>query len=373
MSVSANPELLVDVRNRVAHLTLNRPHALNALTFDMLKEMRVLFEQWALDRNICAVVVRGSGEKAFCAGGDVRSLYNSITGRGPRMHVDFFITEYTLNYQLHRFLKSTGKPYLALMDGIVMGGGMGISQGATLRIVGARTKMAMPETKIGLFPDVGGTYFLSRAKDAIGLYLGLTSNVIDGADAIHANLADTYLTREAQAALMDGLDHLQWSSTPLADVEALVKRLAVAPPPTPIARWDSAISRHFTGKPNVAAIIDALRADPSPDTREWSEATAAELMCHSPTLLEVTKRQIETSPKRVIADCLRQELGMMFRTCELPDIVEGIRALAIDKDNQPKWNPPTLAEVDTALVDSFFVPRWSADAHPLANLEQQFG
>ncbi len=365
--------ILVEIRNHVAYLTLNRPQALNALSLDMLHAMRALFDQWAVDPNIYAVISRGAGDKAYCAGGDVRGLYNSITELGPRVHEDFFITEYTLNYQMHRFLKSTGKPYLAMIDGIVMGGGMGISQGATFRIAGERTKMAMPETKIGLFPDVGGTYFLSRATGASGLYLGLTSNVINGADAIYAGLADAYMSREAQVQLIDGLGTLAWSATPLADIIKLINDLKNEPPASPLASHESAITRHFSEKSNVAAIIASLEAETNSEQREWAAGIAADLKKRSPTFMEVTKRQIEMGHKLSVADCLRLELGMMTRAFEHPDVIEGIRALAIDKDNQPKWQPASVEAVNVATVNSFFAPRWSADAHPLASLERQLG
>jgi enoyl-CoA hydratase/carnithine racemase len=373
MHNSSYDEILVEVRNHVAHLTMNRPQALNALSFDMLKQMRERFDQWAQDPNIYAVVARGSGEKAFCAGGDVRGLYNSITSLGPRVHEDFFIAEYTLNYQMHRFLKSTGKPYIAIMDGIVMGGGMGISQGATFRIVGDRTKMAMPETKIGLFPDVAGTYFLSRATGATGLYLGLTSNVINGADAVAAKLADAYMTVDAQQAFLQQLDQITWTTAPLNDVVRLVTTNATSAPPSTLAAVTQTMDKHFAGKHNVQDIITSLLSETEPSVSDWAHKTAADLQKRSPTLMEVTRRQIENGHKLSVAECLRLELAMMYRAFEHPDVVEGIRALAIDKDNQPHWSPATLAEVSGDVVESFFAPRWSPAEHPLAKLEQQFG
>ncbi|MBC7625206.1 MAG: enoyl-CoA hydratase/isomerase family protein [Aeromicrobium sp.] len=377
MHNSTNDEILVEVRNHVAHLTLNRPQALNALSLDMLKRLRELFDGWAHDPNVYAVVARGSGPKAFCAGGDVRGLYNSITGLGPRLHEEFFITEYTLNYQMHRFLKSTGKPYIALMDGIVMGGGMGISQGATFRIVGDRTKMAMPETKIGLFPDVAGTYFLSRATGAMGLYLGLTSNMINGADAIAARLADTYMTVDAQHLFFQQLDAVNWSNTPLNDVVRLITSNATTAPASmlssSLASLRDVIEKHFAGKKNVQDIIASLEAETEPSAIKWAHKTVEDLQKRSPTLMTVTKQQIENGHKLSVAECLRLELGMMYRAFEHSDVVEGIRALAIDKDNQPRWSPPTLAGVDTEVVASFFAPRWTAAEHPLAKLEEQFG
>lgn len=374
MTSSPTNELIVDIRNHVAHLTFHRPHALNALSLDMLKSMRRMFDAWANDTAIYAVVTHGSGEKAYCAGGDVRGLYNSVTGTDPRVHEDFFQTEYTLNYQMHRFLKNTGKPYIAMIDGIVMGGGMGVSQGATLRIVGDRTKMAMPETKIGLFPDVGGTYFLSRATDAIGLYLGLSSNVINGVDALHAKLADLYMSRDAQTSFLGGLDTMDWSSNPLGDVVRLAKQLATDDaniPTSPLASVGDTLAQSFTGKPNVSAIIDALNN--APQQHEWAAKTAHDLGLRSPTLMEVTKRQIEHGGKLALADCLRLEYNMMMQVFDHPDVVEGIRALAIDKDNKPIWSPATLNNVTPAMIDAFFTPRWAPQDHPLANLEAQYG
>ncbi len=374
--MSENPsddELVVQVRNRVAFLTLNRPKALNALSLGMLHGMRKLFTEWAADPSIVAVVSQGAGEKAYCAGGDVRGLYGSITGEGPRVHEEFFITEYTLNYQMHRLLKATGKPYIALMDGIVMGGGMGISQGATFRIVGDRTKMAMPETKIGLFPDVGATYFLSRATDAIGMYLGLTSNVINGADAVFAKLADTHMTAEAQSKFVDRLSTNTWSASPLADIVSMINSLKTSPPPSAISAVNDAISRHFANKTSVAAILESLRSEADEPAKSWANKTADDLLMRSPLLMEVTKRQLEQGHKMHLADALRLELNMMYRAFECPDVVEGIRALAIDKDNNPRWQPPSLDRVDDELVASFFEPRWMPETHPLASLQQQFG
>lgn len=374
MTSLPSDEIIVEIRNHIAFLTFNRPSALNAITFEMLQTMRHLFDEWASDNSIHAVVSMGSGEKAYCAGGDVRGLYNSITGTGPRVHEHFFATEYTLNYQMHRFFKNCGKPYIAMIDGIVMGGGMGVSQGATLRIVGDRTKMAMPETKIGLFPDVGGTYFLSRATGATGLYLGLTSNVINGADALHAKLADLYMNRDAQTQFLEGLDHAVWSANPLAEVVQLAKQFSTPAsemPVSPLAALGTTLATHFSGKAHVINIIDSLLAEKH--HTEWAKKIAADLRLRSPTLLEVTKRQIETGGKMLLADCLRMEYNMMMQVFDHSDVVEGIRALAIDKDNQPKWSPDNLHDVTPAMVDAYFAPRWPKENHPLAHLEKLYG
>ena len=210
----ANGELLVDIRNAVAHLTLNRPQVLNALTHGMIRGMAELFTRWARDDHVKAIVMRGAGEKAFCAGGDIRSLHESALANGT-LHHELFIDEYRLDYQLHRYVK----PVICVLDDIVMGGGMGISQGSGFRLVGPKTKMAMPETGIGLFPDVGGSYFLSRSP--VGMYLGLTGQIIRGADALYARLADRFMTTEAIGELLQRLGTHIWSPSPAEDIAAL--------------------------------------------------------------------------------------------------------------------------------------------------------
>ena len=370
----ANTELQVDIRNHVAYLTLNRPAALNALTPAMLAGMGELFTQWANDPNIKAVISLGAGEKAYCAGGDVRGLHASLTAADGKVHDEFFRVEYALNYQMHRFLKNSGKPYIAMIDGIVMGGGMGIAQGATLRIVGERTKMAMPETAIGLFPDVGGSYFLSRCPGAIGLYLGLTGVTIKATDAIHASLADLYMSREEQTKFFAGLDVLQWTNNPLGDVVQLAKPLSTnAPEAAPLLALQPIIEAHFASKPSVAAIIGSLQQETRPQFSEWAQQTITRLRKHSPTLLCVAKRQIETAATMKLADCFRMELNIVEQCLTQRDMVEGIRALLIDKNNQPRWNPTTLAEVTPPMVDAFFAPKWPPAEHPLQNLEARFG
>ena len=381
MNVYANGELLVEIRNHIAYLTLNRPAALNALSMDMLDGISELFSRWANDPEIKAVITLGAGEKAYCAGGDVRGLYASLTHPDGKVHDEFFKVEYALNYQMHRLLKNTGKPYIALIDGIVMGGGMGIAQGATLRIVGERTKMAMPETAIGLFPDVGGSYFLSRCPGAIGLYLGLSGVTIKAADAIYAGLADLSMSRDAQGQFFAGLDSMKWSENALGDIVNLAKSLsttALEPAPVLGLAFDlkalaPVIETHFSKQPGVIAIIDSLQNETRVEYAEWAQQTVNRLRKFSPTMLNVTKRQFETAATMTLADCFRMELNLVEQCFTQRDVVEGIRALLIDKDNAPRWNPATLGEVTPAMIDAFFAPRWTAATHPLHDLEARFG
>ena len=258
-SLNSNNEITVDIRNHIAHLTLNRPQALNALTHGMIQSMAALFADWATDDDIKAIIVRGAGEKAFCAGGDIRALYNKAK-RGDTGLLEFFCEEYALDFAIHRYLVNTGKPCVAWIDGIVMGGGMGISQGAVLRIVGGRTKMAMPETTIGLFPDVGGSYFLSRCPGAVGLYLGLTGQTIKAADAIYAGLATHHIASESAFEFDYALDSMvDWRAGPIVAMQDIIRKFARAPiEPGILPALRGAIEQHFSAKPSVAAIIASL-------------------------------------------------------------------------------------------------------------------
>jgi enoyl-CoA hydratase/carnithine racemase len=369
MSTSyANGDLIVDIRNHVAHLTLHRPQTLNALTHEMIVELTHLLNSWAIDDRVKAIIVRGAGEKSFCAGGDVRALYEAgKRGDGSAHH--FFREEYELNFKIHRYLVNTGKPYIAWIDGIVMGGGMGISQGAPIRIVGGRTKMAMPETAIGLFPDVGGTFFLSRCPGAIGLYLGLTGQTIRAADALYAGLATHHIASETAFEFDYALDMLvEWSLGTVLALHSIVEKFSSHPiEPATLPPLREAIEHHFAGKRDVVAIIDSLAAETK--HAEWAAKTVALLHKRSPTMLEVTKRAIERAEKLSLADCFRMEMDLVTRTFEHGDVVEGIRALIIDKDQSPKWKPASLAEVSPDNIDHFFASPWQREQHPLKNLK----
>ena len=363
----SNGELLVDIRNHVAHLTLNRPQVLNALTHDMIKDMAELFTHWAADDGIKAIVMRGAGEKAFCAGGDIRALRDSALNNGS-LHHDLFIDEYRLDYQLHRYVK----PVICVLDGIVMGGGMGIAQGSGFRLVGPKTKMAMPETGIGLFPDVGGSTFLSRSP--VGMYLGLTGQIIKAADSIYAKLADRFMTTEALAAMIQQLDRLSWTAQPADDVAALIESYSTAPTDAPqLPSLQPAINLHFAAQKCVAEMIISLESERRPEYAEWAATTVGILTKRSPTLLEVTRRQINRGRKQSLAENFRMELGIVYHCFEHGDLMEGIRAVILDKDNSPRWSPATLAELQEADVAAFFGSRWDNGRHPLAALEKQFG
>lgn len=274
---SATDQVLAEVRNHIGHLTLNRPAGLNALTLEMVRSLQRHLDQWAQDPQVHAVMLRGEGPKGFCAGGDIRSLHDSFKA-GETLHEDFFVEEYALDLCIHRYRK----PVLVLMDGFTLGGGMGLAQGCDLRIVTERSRLGMPEVGIGYFPDVGGSYFLSRAPGELGIYLGVSGSQIKAADALYCGLADWYLDSEKLTALDDGLDRLSFGTSPLKDLQGLLAGLGTqALEDAPLAKLRPVID-HFFALPDLPSILEQLRAVAIGDSRQWALDTADLLDTRSP-------------------------------------------------------------------------------------------
>jgi enoyl-CoA hydratase len=364
----ACPEVETEVRGRLGCITLSRPRALNALSLPMIRALAATLLVWRDDPTIEAVAIRGRGKEgpfgAFCAGGDIRFFHQAVL-RGDAELEDFFTEEYALNHLIHHY----PKPYIAFMDGVVMGGGMGISQGAKLRIVTPRTKMAMPETNIGLFPDVGGGWFLARKPGHGGEWLALTSEVIGAGDALALQLADVCFDA---ARLGEAWDTLATQARFDSSGLQAWQQAYVAPAPVATLPLD-AIARCFAHR-SVLGIVQALEQEPG----EWVATTLQALRTHSPLMLEVTLEQIRRGASMSLADELRMERDMVrhcFNTRHLDrylaatDTMEGIRALVIDKDRQPKWNPARLDDVTSEMVAGFFVSPWPRHAHPLRELD----
>jgi enoyl-CoA hydratase/carnithine racemase len=344
-SLTPETHVVAEIRGRVGCITLNRPKALNALSLDMLRSLTQTLQAWRDDDAVLAVVVRGVNKEgpfgAFCAGGDIRFFHQAALA-GDAALEDFFTEEYALNHLIHTY----PKPYIALMDGIVMGGGMGISQGASLRIVTERSKLAMPETNIGLFPDVGGGYFLSRCAGRLGEYLAL----IDA-----GRLPGLWASLE-RTPFENGASVERWCTSHLSTT--------AAPAPWPAKEVD-----RIFGLPDVPTIIAALEATDS----DWARQTATTLRQRSPLMLHVVLDQIRRARGMGLADDLRMERDMVHRCFHLrpgaaSETVEGIRALAVDKDHAPRWNPARIEDVTPAEVAAFFESPWPVDEHPLRRL-----
>jgi enoyl-CoA hydratase/carnithine racemase len=350
------------VSNGTGFITLDRPKALNSLSLEMVRALMLALLEWRDDSDVAAVVIRSSSEKAFCAGGDIRFLHEAGSAtpqRGSALLEDFFTEEYSLNHLIHFY----PKPYIALMDGVVMGGGMGISQAgpdSRARIVTERTRMAMPEVNIGLFPDVGGSYFLSREPGAIGYYLGLTGATINAADALYAGLADFYMPADDKEVLDAILESTRGEE--LRDAIA-----AFAPSSAPAAGTlendRAAIDRHF-GAGSVPAIIASLKTDDG----AFAQKTLRLMATRSPLMMCVTHEMVKRGAALGVADCLRMERTLVRNSFENGEVIEGIRALVIDKDNAPRWQPPALEAVSEEMVDRLFQPVWPGHAHPLRQL-----
>ncbi|MGE8335090.1 enoyl-CoA hydratase/isomerase family protein [Pseudomonas laurylsulfatiphila] len=341
--------VLASVRNRVGHLTLNRPSALNTLDLPMVRLLCRHLWAWEQDPEIVAVTLRGAGEKAFCAGGDIRMLYDSYKA-GDNQHELFLEEEYALDEYLHGYTK----PVLALLDGFVLGGGMGLAQAASLRLITERTRMGMPEVGIGFFPDVGGSYFLPRLPGELGTYLGITGCQVRAADALYANLADYYLPSERLAELDACLDHLNWTAAPAEDLQDLLADMATERlAGSELKACRQAIDEYFA-LPDVPAIYAALQREQRPELQDWAEQTVKLLDSRSPLAMATTLELLRRGRYLSLAECFALELHLDYQWFDKGDLMEGVRALIIDKDKCPRWSPPTLTELAPARVQAFF-------------------
>ena len=333
------PEVLFEIKGHAGLITLNRPRALNALTLGMIRDITATMRRWMLDDAVRHVVIRSSGGKAFCAGGDIRALYDWGRARDPN-----YFTFYREEYQLDTLIKRYPKPYIALLDGIFMGGGAGLSVHGSHRIGSERLSFAMPETGIGFFPDVGATYFLPRLAGEIGMYLGLTGERLGVADAQYARVTTHHVASDRLQALTQALSET-------TDVSGCIERFAADPGPAVLPRHREAIDRHFS-RDSVEAILQSLDADGS----DWAKSTAAELRKKSPTSLKLAFRQLREGLKHDFEECMRLEYRIAIHMLDGHDFFEGIRAVVIDKDQKPRWQPATLEAVSDQEVAVYFAP-----------------
>jgi enoyl-CoA hydratase/carnithine racemase len=365
-ALQSDGQILAQINGCLGLITLNRAAALNALSLAMIRDITVLLRHWAAAPEIQAVVIIGAGREgkpaAFCAGGDIRFFHQAALA-GDSALDDFFTEEYALNHLIHHY----PKPYIALMDGVVMGGGMGISQGAKLRVLTEHSKLAMPETGIGLFPDVGGGWFLGQCPGRVGEWLALTGHVIGAGDAIELGLGDVFVRSTALPTIVQALRHGEQSSAEHV-VATVMENVDLAPAAHHLSLRNR-IDLHF-GQSDLASIMASL-AQAVDD--EWASDTRAVLAKRSPLMMAVTLEQVRRARRMSLAEDLRMERDLVQRCFHLrpgaaSETVEGIRALAVDKDHAPRWHPARIEDVTPAMVAAFFDSPWAAEQHPLRAL-----
>jgi enoyl-CoA hydratase len=359
--MSEDGEIVVGRAGGLATLTINRPQALNALTLENYRRMAPMLTAWAADPEVRAAVVQGAGGRAFCAGGDVRAIYEAGSGIAgdPALPAMFFAEEYRVIRDIHRF----PKPYVAIVDGITMGGGAGMSVNGAYRVATERTMFAMPETGIGLFPDVGATRFLNRAPGRIGRYLGLTGARLHAADALYCDFATHAMAHDRIEALVAALAAINWEAgRERAQTEAVLAAFATDPGAAPLKALQPAIDHCFAGD-TIEAILASLAAEAKAGgaDAQWAADTHAALLTKSPTSLKVTLRQLILGHDYDLDQALTLEYRLTQHFMKANDFYEGVRATLVDKDHRPRWRPSTLAEVDDAMVESYFTPLGAAE------------
>ncbi|MFQ3789673.1 enoyl-CoA hydratase/isomerase family protein [Halomonas sp. A29] len=368
-------ELTTRDGGRIGIATLNSPKSLNALTLDMARQLDAKLEAWAVDRSIVAVWLEGAGEKAFCAGGDVVALYRSMieegdnrgAGRDSLYAETYFTTEYRLDYRIHTY----PKPVLVWGDGIVMGGGLGLMAGASRRLVTETTLIAMPEITIGLYPDIGASWFLNRMPPGVGAYLGITGAQLNARDALDLGLADHFVPRERRDAVLEALGGADYGSRSPRDLQAGVQRVLdelEARSQAPAAQVWPLLDhiQALTGQVDAPAAVRRILQD---DTdHAWLGVNRKRLEVGSPLSAHLVWRMLERHRHTGLAEAFRDELNLSVQCCRQGDIAEGVRALLIDKDKNPKWLHESVASVPEADLQALLAPLWSGEEHPLRDL-----
>ncbi|GGW59340.1 enoyl-CoA hydratase/isomerase family protein [Alishewanella tabrizica] len=364
-------ELTAANGKKIAIATLNSEKSLNALSLPMVELLLPQLQAWKQDNAIVMVLLLGAGDRAFCAGGDIRDLYQAMKDQPNTFqpYVEtFFTKEYRLDYLIHTF----DKPVLVWGNGIVMGGGLGLMAGASHRVVTTSSRIAMPEMAIGLYPDVGASWFLNRMPAGCGLFLGLTGASINAADARFIGLADVFICHEQKAQVVDKLLQVKWGDTvalnhqKLSDVLRQQEQGCRTQMPLSQIRVHQEAITDIALKPNLPAVIEAIYAIPGED--KWLLKAKESLRYGSPITAHIVYRLLQLGQTKILADSFRLELGLSVQCAKLGEFQEGVRALLIDKDLLPKWLYPDVNTVPVHIIDELFYSPWSAAQHPLSDL-----
>ena len=355
------------------HLTLNKPKALNALDLEMAEIMLGALKSWATRDEVAFVVMDATGDKAFCAGGDIVSMYNAMKDNPdsvPHFVKTFFTIEYTLDYTIRTY----NKPVIAWGHGIVMGGGMGLMTGASHRVVTQSSRLAMPEISIGLYPDVGGTYFLPRLPGKTGMFLGLTGASINASDALYIGLADHYCNAQDKDAIFKALAECDVSTAEVTSqsVSDVLQRFEVAQDERvagQVEPYRQTIDSVCEAD-SLAAVVEGI-SNLDADDDKWLSKAKKSLAAGSPITAHLVYEQIRRGQSLSLAECFKTELGVSCHCGEYGEFQEGIRALLIDKDNAPQWKFDDVASVPEEVVEYFFSDPWQDESHPLAQLGEK--
>lgn len=347
-------------------LTLNNPAALNALSEEMIITIRNSLERWAVDDRICIILIQGAGTKSFCAGGDIRELYNALTGAAdPQGAFSVFRHEYELDYTLHKF----PKPVIALGHGIIMGGGLGLFSACRYRLLTPGATLAMPEASIGLFPDVGASWFLNRLPGRLGLFMGLTGARLNVTDALRVGLADAALPSEDKQSIVTRLQNERWSGHKAADDNRLIqllRQLEVSDyrtlPASDLALHERNIARLCAGT-DLPEIVDQLLA--ARLEGQWWQACIQSLKEGCPVSAWLVWTQLKKAQQMPLKDVFRMELAMVWECVRRPDLTEGIRARLIDRDQNPQWSFERIKDVPEAVIEAHFLPVWNDYSDPM--------
>jgi enoyl-CoA hydratase/carnithine racemase len=349
---------------KVGFLTLNNPRFLNALDLDMFHKIEGQLLEWRTRDDIACIVLHADSDRAFCAGGDVKGLAIALDQHGTDAAREFFSAEYFVDYLIHVY----PKPILCWAGGITMGGGIGIMNGASDRIVTERSLLAMPEITIGLFPDVGATYFLNRLPAGLGLFLGLTGARVNGSDAVAIGMADGFIRTEKKSKILSALNHLNWTANSQQNREILRSYLTTAIETEEAGKSELPLRldaiRNLTLKTTVEEIDGAFRSWNGAD--DWTKGAIHDYLTGCPTSAKTTFRQLTGGKELSLKEVFLREWNLALNLCRRSDFREGVRALLVDKDHRPQWNPPALAAVRNEEIEVFF-----SEAHGQSNLLAQ--
>ncbi|PWN72406.1 enoyl-CoA hydratase/isomerase family protein [Chryseobacterium phosphatilyticum] len=348
--------VLTEIKNRVGYITLNSEKTLNSLSLPMIEELQQILTDWKTSDEVLCIFLQGAGEKALCAGGDVRKLYEAIVSQKaidptqvPKDCYDFFFKEYEVDFDIHTY----PKPVIVWGHGIVMGGGIGLMVGASHRIVTEKSKLAMPEITIGLYPDVGGTWFLNKMPSAYGMYLGLTGTRLDGADCIFLNMADYYVESSSKESIINALEHTEWKDNPHTIVSLILNTISAE---FKVSESQAQAHQSFIGQFEKVNSVEEFKSVllNHVDKDEWISNGLKSLEAGSPSSAHIIFRQLQQGKNLSLEEVFQSELNLSCQCCLHPDFAEGVRALLVDKDLMPKWHPATWDDVTEEWINSYF-------------------